>query len=160
MMLDLVAAATVTLVPMPMVLPVQCVQHSCSNQTSIRNIIILVIIRYYYVIINLKWNFHCSSDCYQALSDIFVWKLKCYFNDNVFIIMNYLKGWLSLAWMFRYGWKWWATKYLRFSSCLTVRDIHNYIDDLQEIEEAVNANLLSTKPRMSLIFFNPCFTFY
>ena len=41
-------------------------------QTSIRNIIILVIIRYYYVIINFKWNFHCSSACLCLLTDNFI----------------------------------------------------------------------------------------
>ena len=44
-------------------------QTDCSTvyQTSIRNIIILVIIRYYYVIINFKWNFHCSPNIIVSL---------------------------------------------------------------------------------------------
>ena len=41
---------------------------------------------------------------------------------------------------------------------LGMRDLN--IDELQEIEEALNANLVATKPKLSLIFFNPCLTFY
>ena len=54
----------------------------------------------------------------------------------------------------------WLQSVTRHPAGVMVRFYIHYIDELQEIEEAVNANLPATKPKLSLIFFNPCLTFY